>query len=76
MPVAEGLAVAMPGVLRCWRLRCRGAGVLGGLARLRSAWPPPGLPWSWPGRWSRRITRAVTRLDCRDQGTVHDHGTL
>jgi len=36
---------------------------------------PPGVPWSWSGGWLRRIARAVTRPECRDQGPVHDHGT-
>jgi len=70
MPVAEG-ARGHPG-----RAEVLGAGrSLGVLARLWAAWPPPGVPWSWSGGCSRRIARAGTRLECRDQGPVHDHGT-
>jgi len=56
------------------RLGCWGAGRLGVLARLRSAWGPPGTPWSCSGGRSRTITRASTRPKRRDQGPVHDHG--
>jgi len=48
--------------------------VLGGLARLWSAWGPPGLPWSWSGGRSRRIARAGTRPECRDHGRAGDRG--